>query len=75
MPHTVNYSGKRGLSNAKINQKKETIMIVSGKDLYLSLFPPRFTHFQRIFQKQPKLLPLGTSPAYETVMLLHLLLF
>lgn len=27
------------------------------------------TYFQRIFQKQPKLLPLGTSPAYDTVIL------
>lgn len=28
------------------------------------------THFHRIFQKHPKLLPFGTSPAYDTVILL-----
>lgn len=33
-----------------------------------SLAPPLATYFKRIRQKQPKLLPFGTSPAYDIVM-------
>lgn len=59
MPHTVNYSGKRGLSNAKINQKIETIMIVSGKDLYLSLFTLALYSLPKDFPEAAKAAAVG----------------
>lgn len=60
MPHTVNYSSKRGLSNAKINQKKKkTIMIVSGKDLFLTLFSPTLYSLPKDFPEAAKAAAVG----------------
>lgn len=33
------------------------------------------THFHKIFQNTPKLLPFGTSPEYEIVMFTYIILF
>lgn len=45
----------------KINIK----IILRIGDVFIKLY----TYLNKIFQKHPKLLPFGTSPAYETVIL------
>lgn len=48
------------------------IRYVSEHERHIFLFCTELsTYFHKIFQKHPKLLPLGTSPAYDTVILIN----